>query len=170
MKEYKNRYGDKFTFTEDENHDILWEGDFQWCRFGMPNDYTRAYNAYCEDMGNLLTLEEFKIAVHKYDDIKNEYVLSNKYTMMVDCLRDEIDMVDPSGGPYISRGTSLSSFGFKDYIVKDFKKINTGYKIITEKCPMCHQVAAIHKMGCATRKMTIINMMENDEKLGLYDS
>lgn len=155
MREYKNRYGDKFTFTEDDFHDILWEGNFEYCRFGMPNDYTRAYNAYCEDMGNLLTLEEFKNAVHKYDDIKNEYILSSKYTMMVDCLKDEIDMVDPSGGPYISRGSSLNSFGFKNYIVKDFEKIDTGYKIITEKCPMCNQAGAIHKMSCSTRKIEI---------------
>jgi hypothetical protein len=41
MREYKNRYGDVFTFTEDDHQDILWEGDFEWCRIGMPNDYTR---------------------------------------------------------------------------------------------------------------------------------
>jgi hypothetical protein len=38
-------------------------------------------------------------------------------------------MVDPSGGPYITSGMSLGNFGFKGYVVKDFKKINTGYKI-----------------------------------------
>ena len=129
----KNRYGDIYTFTKDDNHDILWEGKFEWCRFGMPNDYTESYKTYCEDMGNLLTLEEFKTAVHKYDDIKKEYVLGFKYVSMVDCLKNEIDMVDPSGGPYISRGMPLDSFGFKGYIVKDFKRIDTGYKIITEK-------------------------------------
>jgi hypothetical protein len=133
MREYKNRYGDVFTFTEDENHDILWEGNFEWCRFGMPNDYTRAYKAYCEEIGNLLTMEEFEKAVHKYDDIKREYILGDKYVRMVDCLRDEIDMVDPSGGPYITRGMSLGSFGFKDSMVEDFEKIDTGYKIITKK-------------------------------------
>ena len=130
MKQYKNRYGDVFTFTKDENHDILWEGNFEWCRFGMPNDYTEAYKTYCEDMGNLLTMEEFKTAVHKYDDIKQEYILGDKYVRLVASLKDEIDMVDPSGGPYISRGMPLDSFGFKDYIVKDFERIDTGYKII----------------------------------------
>jgi len=133
MREYKNRYGDIYTFTEDEDHDILGEGNFEWCRFGMPNDYSRAYEAYCKDIGNLLTIEEFKTAVHKYDDIKKEYILGFKYVSMVDCLKNEIDMVDPSGGPYISRGMPLDSFGFKNYIVKDFKRIDTGYKIITEK-------------------------------------
>jgi hypothetical protein len=155
MREYKNRYNDKFIFTEDNNHDILWKGNFEWCRFGMPNDYTRAYNAYCEDMGNLLTMEEFKTAVHRYDDIKDQYILSDKYIRMVDCLKNEIEMIDPSGGPYISRGMSLSSFGFKDYIVKDFKRIDTGYKMITEKCPICHLAGAIHKISCSTKKIQI---------------
>jgi hypothetical protein len=80
-----------------------------------------------------LTLDEFKTAVHKYDDIKKEYVLGFKYVSMVDSLKNEIDMVDPSGGPYISRGMPLDSFGFKGYKAKDFKRIDTGYKIITEK-------------------------------------
>ena len=133
MKQYKNRYGDVFTFTKDENHDILWEGNFEWCRYGMPNDYTEAYKTYCEDMGNLLTMEEFETAVHKYDDIKQKYVLGDKYIRLVGSLKNEIDMVDPSGGCYLARGMKLDFLGFKDYIIKDFKKIDTGYKIIIEK-------------------------------------
>jgi hypothetical protein len=133
MRTYRNRYNDTYTFTEDENHDILWEGEFKYCRFGMPNDYTRAYNAYINDVATPMVFEEFKEAVHKYDDVKREYVLGDKYVRMVDSLKDEIDMVDPSGGPYISRGMPLDSFGFKKYVVKDFKRIDTGYKIITEK-------------------------------------
>lgn len=163
MSKYINRYKDTYTFTENKDHDILWKGNFEWCRFGMPNDYTRAYKAYCEDMGNLLTMEEFKTAVHKYDDIKKEYILTDKYVRMVDSLRDEIDMIDPSGGPFISRGMSLDSFGFKDYIVKDFKVMKSGYKIITEKCTMCNLAGAIHKMSCSTQKMTVfLDQMEKE--------
>ena len=152
---YKNRYNDTFTFTRDENHDILWEGEFKYCRFGMPNDYTRAYEAYCKDIGDLLTMEEFKKAVHVYDDVRKEYLLGRKYVEMVDSLKNEIEMIDPSGGPYISRGMPLDSFGFTKYVVKDFKRIDTGYKIITEKCAYCNQPAGIHKMGCETRKMQV---------------
>ena len=103
-----------------------------------------------------MTIDEFKTAVHKYDDVKREYILGFKYVSMVDCLRNEIDMVDPSGGCYISRGMPLDSFGFKGYKVKDFKRIDTGYKIITEKCPKCYLAGGIHKMGCETRKLTIL--------------
>ena len=135
MREYKNRYGDVFTFTENVDHDVLWEGNFEYCRIGMPNDYTRAYEAYLKDNENnqsLMTLAQFKSAVHHYDDETLAYDYP-EYIMMVDCLRDEIDMVDPSGGPYITRGMSLGSFGFKDSMVEDFEKIDTGYKIITKK-------------------------------------
>ena len=166
MTTYKNRYGDVFTFTKDDNHDILWEGNFEYCRFGMPNDYTRAYEAYCNDVIEPMPLKEFKEAVHEYDvDIK-EYRLGYTYLNMVDSLAHEIDMVDPSGGPYITRGMSLSSFGFKDHVVKDFQKINTGYKIIIEKCSGCNKPGAIHKMSCPTKKATVFI---NDEVKAYYD-
>ena len=135
MREYKNRYGDVFTFTEDDNHDVLWEGNFEFCRFGMPNDYTRAYEAYLKDnegKQSLMTLTQFKDAVHHYDDETLAYDYP-EYIQMVDCLRDEIDMVDPSGGPYLSRGMSLDSLGFKGYKIVDFKSTGTGIKIITDK-------------------------------------
>ena len=167
MKKYINRYNDVYTFTEDINHDILWEGDFKWCRFGFPNDYTEAYEAYCNDVKKPMSLEKFKNKVHSYDDIQKKYVY-DKYIVLVGSLTKEIEMVDPSGGPYICRNMPMNSFGFKDYIVKDFERIDTGYKIITEKCPMCHLAGAIHKLSCSTKKI-IINIMENDENLGLYD-
>ena len=151
---YKNRYNNIFTFTIDENHDILWEGDFKYCKFGMPNDYTKAYEAYCNDTKEPMSLETFKKAVHEWDDETSRHYYP-EYVKMVESLTDEISMIDPSGGPYISRGMPLDSFGFKDYVVKDFKSIDTGYKIITEKCAYCNQAAGIHKMGCETRKIQI---------------
>jgi hypothetical protein len=153
MTTYKNRYDDVFTFTKDDNGDILWEGNFQYSRFGMPNDYTKAFNAFVAD-GGKFSFNEFKKAVHEWDDETNDYQYP-KYVRMVESLPNEIDMVDPSGGPYITSGMSLDSFGFKGYVVKDFKKINTGYKIITEKCAYCNQAGGIHKMGCETRKIQI---------------
>lgn len=165
MREYKNRYGDVFTFTKDDNQDVLWEGNFEYCRIGMPNDYTRAYEAYCKDTENPMPLKFFKNAVHDWDDETNNYYYP-EYVRMVESLPNEIDMIDPSGGPYITRGMSLSSFGFKDHVVKDFQKINTGYKIITEKCPYCHLAGKAHKMGCETHKVTVLL---NDEVKAYYD-
>jgi hypothetical protein len=160
MREYKNRYGDVFTFTKDDDHNILWEGNFEFCRIGMPNDYLKAYDKYCKDHienfynGERMSLDQFKEAVHHYDDETLSYDYP-KYITMVESLRDEIDMVDPSGGPYLSRGMSLDNLGFEGYKIEDFKKIDTGYKIITEKCPLCHLAGGVHKMGCETRKIQI---------------
>ena len=153
MTQYKNRYGDVFTFTKDENHDILWEGNFEWCRYGMPNDYTMAYAEYLREGGDM-ELDEFKVAVHEWDDEKFQHKYP-KYISMVASLNNEVDMVDPSGGPYISRGMSLGSFGFKDFKVKDFERIDKGYKIITEKCDKCHQTNGVHKMSCPTIKIQV---------------
>ena len=157
MKKYVNRYKDEFTFTEDENHDVIWEGNFEYCRFGMPNDYTEAYKAYLDDRegvdeDKLLSLQEFKLDVHEY---YGGYYVYPEYVKLVVCLEDKIDMVDPSGGPYISVGMRMDSLGFKDYIVKDFERIDTGYKIITEKCPVCNLPGGKHKMSCSTQKTQI---------------
>lgn len=133
--EYINRYKDKFTFTLQDDGNVLWEGEFKYCRFGMPNDYTRAYSQYLKDnahVSSLMSLNQFKQVVHEYDDETSKYIY-DKYVRMVDSLKDEISMVDPSGGPYISSGMPLSSFGFKDLIVKEFKVDEKGYLIITEK-------------------------------------
>jgi hypothetical protein len=106
MREYKNRYGDVFTFKKDDDHNILWEGNFEYSRWGITEN-------------------------------------------------NGIDMVDPSGGPYLSVGMSMDSLGFEGYKIEDFKKIDTGYKIITEKCPLCHQAGGAHKMSCSTQKIQI---------------
>jgi hypothetical protein len=132
---YKNRYGDIFTFTLQDDGNVLWEGNFKYCRFGMPNDYTKAYNQYVNDnkhVQSLMSFNQFKDVVHEYDDETHQYIY-DKYNRMVESIKDKISMIDPSGGPYISVGMPLSSFGFKDLKVKDFETKENGYLIITEK-------------------------------------
>jgi hypothetical protein len=158
MTTYKNRYGDVFTFTEDDNGDILWEGDFEYYRFGYPNDYTKAYNVFVAD-GGKLSFNEFKNVVHESDE-------HNKYNRLVESIKDKIDMVDPSGGPYISARMSLDLFGYKDYKVVGFEPIETGFKIITEKCSVCNKPGNVHKMSCHTQKATIFI---DDEVKAYYD-
>ena len=132
---YKNRYGDVFTFTLQDDGNVLWEGNFKYCRIGMPNDYTKAYNQYVHDNKHnkdLMPFNTFKEQVHTYDDETHLYIY-DKYLRMVESLKDKIDMVDPSGGCYICTGMSLGFLGFKDLTVKDFEKKGEGYLIITEK-------------------------------------
>jgi cytochrome c len=49
----------------------------------------------------------------------------------------------------------ITTFYGKVILNEDFKKIDTGYKIITEKCPLCHQAGGAHKMSCSTQKIQI---------------
>ena len=139
MAEYTNRYGDVFTFTKQEDGSVLWEGNFEYCRFGMPNDYTDAYRAYTAN-GGLMGLKEFKEEVHRsvYDENGN-YIgpcdISRVYGKLVKSKKDVIDMVDPSGGPYIKAGQMLSHVVFDDefnVIVESFEPIETGYLIKTK--------------------------------------
>ena len=85
-KTHTNRYGDKFTFTETEDGNILWEGKFEWCRFAWPNVYDKAYEAYCADVDTdeRMTMGEFEKAVHEYSKETYEYsALSKKYAPLI---------------------------------------------------------------------------------------
>jgi len=158
MRKYLNRYGDKFTFSLDENGDILWEGNFEYCTITMPNDYREAHRVYLLDncfSDHCLSFEDFKNAIHEYDDVKKEYKMGLKYVKLVTSRTDKIDCVDPSGGPYIGVGANMQTFGFKDFIVEDFERIKTGYKIITKKCEYCGKAGETHKMSCPTQKIQI---------------
>ena len=123
--EYKNRYGDVFTFTKQENGDILWEGEFKHCRFGWPNVYKDAYEAYRKD-GGQTNIDEFKREVHDGsfgDDgrwIPSQ--INEQYAKLVYSDTKNINMVDPSGGPYISSGMDMGMFEdeFKGRIVRSF--------------------------------------------------
>ena len=135
MVEYTNRYGDVYTFTKQENGDVLWEGNFEYCRFGWPNVYKEAYQQYRKDGGDM-HIEEFEKAVHEYNDEKSEYTpLAKQYGPLVYSDTNTIDMVDPSGGPYLSTHTNLyERFGddeLKGLCISNFEPIETGYKIHT---------------------------------------
>lgn len=130
-KTMTNRYGDEFTFTLLDDGNIQWEGKFEYSRFGIPNDYTDAYRAYTTN-GGLMGLKEFKEEVHRsiYDENKN-YVglcdIARVYGPMVKSKQDVINMVDPSGGPYLKEGMQIMG---KE--IKEFKSSEKGYLIITE--------------------------------------
>jgi hypothetical protein len=128
--EYTNRYGDVFTFEQLENGNIQWSGNFEYCRFGMPNDYSKAWEVFKEEYGGL-DYEEFVGAIHTYDEETNSYVFADLLPL-VESKKDVIDMVDPSGGPFIKEGMDMKLFDLKG-IVKEFKSNKNGYEIIVEK-------------------------------------
>ena len=131
----KNRYNDTFTFSKTDDGNILWEGEFKYCRFGWPNVYTEAYKAYLADTDTdeQMTMGEFKIAVHEYDNEKFEYTpLSKKYQKLVYSDTNKIDMVDPSGGPYMTSGMNMNYIDdeFEGMIIEQFKPVKEGYLIV----------------------------------------
>ena len=129
---FTNRYGDKFIFILNEDGNIQWNGKFEYCRYGFPNDYTKAYKAYLTFGGDMI-LEDFKKEVHRsiYDENDN-YVgpcdIARVYGPMVESKKDVIDMVDPSGGPYLTAGMKIMG-----KVIKEFKPNEEGYLIITKQ-------------------------------------
>lgn len=138
----KNRYNDLFTFSKTDDGNILFEGEFKWMRCGWPNVYTEAYEAYCADTDTdeQMTMGEFKKEVHQpvYDS-EGKYVsmsdTSIKYAKLVYSDKSKIDMIDPSGGPYMSSGMDMSYIdeSFKAMIIDCFKPVPEGYLIIIKK-------------------------------------
>ena len=115
MVEYKNRYGDEYTFTKQEDGTILWEGPFEHIRIGFPNVYKAAYQQFRKD-GGQLNQYEFEEKVHEqiYDEDGNwlrKGPITEDYGPMVFSDTDNINMVDPSGGPYIKQHMNLGQFG-----------------------------------------------------------
>jgi hypothetical protein len=130
--ELKNRYKDIYTFTKTDEG-ILWEGDFKWVRSSWPNNYDKAYEAYCKDEENPMPLEEFKEKVHYYNRETFEYgELNKKYGSLVSSDLSKIHMVDPSGGPYLTEGTDMRWIDpvFEGLIIDGFKRVETGYLIL----------------------------------------
>ncbi len=143
MVEYTNRYGDVYTFTKQEDGTILWEGSFEHCRLGSSNDYKLAYQNYCKDSSGMgispMHIEDFKKAIHEsvYDE-NDRYVgpsvIGKQYQNLVKS-NPWINMVDPSGGPYIKAHSDLGTFGkeLKGLCVRSFiwNKEKKAYEIQT---------------------------------------
>jgi hypothetical protein len=137
--EITNRYNDVFTFSKTEDGNILFEGEFKWMRCGWPNVYTEAYKAYLADTDTdeQMTFGEFKTAVHEpvYDEdgiYQHMSEISQKYSKLVYSNTNKIDMIDPSGGPYLHSGYDMGMFdkSFKGMIIEEFKSVPEGYLIV----------------------------------------
>ena len=132
MTNYTNRYGDQYKFELMPNGNIMWTGKFEWVRCGWPNVYDKAYAKYQED-GGTESLLIFTQKVHEWDDLAVGWTeFAQKYGQYVYSDKDTIDMVDPSGGPYIARGNNMESFSkdFAGKIVHSFKRHEEGYEIV----------------------------------------
>jgi hypothetical protein len=136
MKPYKmtNRYGDEFTFTPQEDGTILWEGNFEYCRFGWPNDYTKAWEAFQEKVFQEeypdWTYVEFLNNIHNYDEKTNSYEFA-EILPLITSNTSRINMIDPSGGPYLTIGMAVESISeeLEDMEISHFESVEEGWKI-----------------------------------------
>ena len=135
MRQYKNRYGDIFTFELDADKNVIWKGNFDYCRYGNPNIYKEAYEQYRKDGGDM-HIEWFKEEVHKYDkETFKPSEISEKYRSLVYSDTNTIDMVDPSGGPYMTSHMDLGDYlgeEFSGRCIRSFESLkDDNWKIIT---------------------------------------
>lgn len=140
--EYKNRYGDIFTFSKIKDLTILMEGRFEFMRVGYPNVYEDAYEVYKNDTeeNKQISFDFFKDEIHDmvYDD-NNMYIgrgeIGKKYGELIYSDKNTINIIDPSGGPYLEEGMDMGLFdaSFKGMIIDKFKPVDEGYLIEIKK-------------------------------------
>lgn len=106
---YTNRYGDNIIFEKLDNNIIKVSGyNPEWIRLGWSNLYDKAYDTYCENNSEPMSLEDFKDQIHQHEEGKAN--LLNKYRSLVTSDLSTYNMFDPSGGPYISLGSNLKYY------------------------------------------------------------
>jgi hypothetical protein len=134
--EWKNRHGDIYTFTPQEDGSILWEGKFEYCRVMHPTVYEKAYQQYRKDGGNM-HIDTFREKIHEFRYKNGECIglaeIGKKYYHLIYSDDKTISGIDPSGGPYIKVHQELDWLGeeFKDLCVSTITSTETGYRIGT---------------------------------------
>ena len=140
---YYNRYRTEITFNHTKNQVVMsGKGLTEFMRYGWPNVYTDAYVKYVKSAkedaklksNQILTQEEFEkvLFVTKDEDSFESNALLKMFGKYIYSDRETIDMIDPSGGPYITVGSNLRSF-FGDKIDRVVERIKIGENKITFK-------------------------------------
>jgi hypothetical protein len=130
---YHNRYNDKITFDH-KGKTVTMSGYSPYFRYSWPNKYDVAYTKYLAsayldaklEQSQMLTQEEFEkvLYVDKDDTGWHNNALYKLFGKYIYSDKDTIDMVDPSGGPYLSIGMNLKQFfgkGYEDLIIESIK-------------------------------------------------
>ena len=134
--EWKNKQGDIYTFTLQEDESILWRGKFERCRVMHPTVYDEAYQQYRKD-GGQMHIETFKEKVHEFRYKHGECIglteIGKQYNHLIYLDKGIISGVGPVGGPYVNVHQELGWLGeeFQDLCVSSIVPIETGYQINT---------------------------------------
>ena len=80
VAKYKNRYGDVFTFTKQEDGNVLMEGKFEWMRAG--DDFIDPSGGPFIKVGQMLSHiiydDEFNVIVDWFERVDNGYLIKCK--------------------------------------------------------------------------------------------
>ena len=84
MAKFENRYGDFYTFTKQEDGNVLWEGDFLMSRFGYNKDakdpiYVDPSGGPFIKVGQMLSHiiydDEFNVIVDGFERVETGYLI-----------------------------------------------------------------------------------------------
>ena len=77
MAKYENRYGDVYTFTKQEDGNVLMEGKFEWMRFG--DEFIDPSGGPFIKVGQMLSHiiydDEFNVIVDGFERVENGYLI-----------------------------------------------------------------------------------------------
>ena len=82
--EYSNRYNDVYTFTKQEDGNVLWEGDFLMSRYGYDKDpkdpiYVDPSGGPFIKVGQMLSYiiydDEFNVIVDGFERVETGYLI-----------------------------------------------------------------------------------------------
>ena len=135
----KNRYNDEISFTNITPKEYVMGGG-KYVRTICENNYSNAYATYIEELpidSKPLTMEEFKKELYRNDENEKygRTEVNIKYVSLV-TPSNKIYAVDPSGGPFVSKGMDLhilSDEFDKDTIVESIDSSRYGGYILTIK-------------------------------------
>ena len=75
--EYNNRYNDIYTFTKQEDGNVLMEGKFEWMRFG--DDFIDPSGGPFIKVGQMLSHiiydDEFNVIVDGFERVETGYII-----------------------------------------------------------------------------------------------
>lgn len=77
---YENRYGDVYTFTKQEDGNVLWEGNFEHMRAG-DNFIDPAGGPYLkvgQMLSHIIWFDEFNVIVESFERVDTGYLIKTK--------------------------------------------------------------------------------------------
>ena len=78
--EFRNRYGDVYTFTKQEDGNVLWEGDFNHCRAG--DDFIDPSGGPFIKIGQMLSHviygDDMNVIVESFERVDTGYLIKCK--------------------------------------------------------------------------------------------